>query len=550
MREPSAEPWSAALREPAVTGQRLVRAASTPEEEVTLELLRASIEKLAPRIDSSSIDRQGKIPDAVVEAARQAGLFALTIDEAHGGLGLSLKATTDVIERMARVDRSVAVMLGLHSGLGTRGLIRYGSAEQKARWLPRLAAGEDIASFAATEAGAGSDLMAVETCGVKVPGGLRVNGRKCYVTNGGFAGLYTILARTPDSGGPRAQSLLCIPRSSPGVQIGPEEDKLGIRGSSTITLDLEDVFVPDDAVLGEPGHGSDHCNHVLAWGRSLMSAGCLGIARAALTLSLGHVTTRRQFGRTLSAFPLVQAQCADMAAQIYAMESLVRLATDAESDPQRLELLSILAKVLCSEGAFLVADRSIQLHGALGFLESTGAPRLLRDCRITRIFEGANDVLLVRTGAALLASGKTDLPAALAPRIAPSLRDAAAACDALLQERQITIDAIRKGHGLSVMRKQAVLWALGQAEVCTGAAVASLLRGGADTDATNLALAEHAACMFTQQAGEQLAAAREPRNETRMQRAQALSDLLYAPYAPRTPSQNPRSRTRSQESPA
>lgn len=526
--------FGATLVDPIGMGASLARPTGAASEQETLALLRSSIAKLATRIDSRAIDRDSRIPEAVIDEARGAGLFALTIPEVHGGLGLSLHATCAVIDELARIDRSVAVMIGLHAGLGTAGLCSYGSEEQQARLLPRLAQGEPIASFAATEADAGSDLMAIGTTGVKAPGGLRVRGSKCYVTNGAFAGLYTLLVRTPDHGGARAQSLLCIPRGTPGFSVGAEEDKMGIRGSSAVTLELDDVLVPERDVIGTPGKGSDYANHVLSWGRTLMSAGCLGTARAALSLTLAHVTTRRQFGRTLSSFPLVQSDCAAMAARIYAMEALIRLAAQAEHDVPRLEMLSALAKVYSSETAFWVCDRAIQLHGALGYLETTGVPRLLRDNRITRIFEGANDVLLLRTGALVLAAPAGDKTASLPPRLSFRLGERARACDTLLEERASTIELLRARHGLSIMKKQALLWALGQAEMYVGAAVAALLRGSAETSASERALSDHAVSMLIAEASAQLSAARDPNTEAKSERSREVAELLFSPFGART----------------
>jgi alkylation response protein AidB-like acyl-CoA dehydrogenase len=163
----------------------------------------------------------------------------------------------------------------------------------RARYLPALAEGERVAAFAATEAAAGSDHTAVRTAGVLSGEGLELSGEKSYVTNGGFAGLFTVLARTPGLGGTRAFSLVVVPREAPGVEVGPEEVKLGIRGSSTVTVRFEGVYVPMENVLGELGRGMDQAHRCLAWGRTLLSAGCVGTATAALDASRSHVLTRR-----------------------------------------------------------------------------------------------------------------------------------------------------------------------------------------------------------------------------------------------------------------
>ena len=215
---------------------------------------------LAAAVDGFAIDRDGRIPPSVREGIARLGLFGMTLPEAYGGAGLSLGAACRVVAELARVDRSVAIMVGLHAGLGTRGLVELGSPALRARWLPRLASGDCIASFAATEAGAGSALTAIATKGRVVDGGLRIDGEKSYVTNGGFAGLFTVLVRTPGLGGERAQSLVCVPAGTRGLGIGAEETKLGIRGSSTVTVSFDDVRVPLDHVLGSPGDGMQQAN--------------------------------------------------------------------------------------------------------------------------------------------------------------------------------------------------------------------------------------------------------------------------------------------------
>lgn len=344
------------------------------EAEILEGLLPQVVRFLASEVDGYAIDRDGAIPPAVRAGIAALGLFGMTIPEAFGGAGLSLGAACRVVAEIARVDRSVAIMVGLHAGLGTRGLVELGTPVLRARWLPRLASGDAIASFAATEAGAGSALTGIRTTGRVVGGHLHLDGEKSYVTNGGFAGLFTVLVRTPGLGGDRAQSIVCVPADTPGVRIGPEEKKLGIRGSSTVTVSFEDVRVPLDHVLGIPGDGMRQVDGLLAWGRTLMSAGCVGAARGAMDATVAHVRERRQFGGVIGDFAATRAHVAWMAARTYAMDSLVRSVGDTQAAAGAIGLDSTIAKVFCSEGAFDVCDRAVQLHGALGFLEETGVP--------------------------------------------------------------------------------------------------------------------------------------------------------------------------------
>jgi alkylation response protein AidB-like acyl-CoA dehydrogenase len=451
----------------------LVQAA---ESEV-IELLLPEVARfLAAEVHGAVIDRTGEIPASVRQGAARLGLFGMTIPASHGGAGLSLGSTGRVVSEIARVDRSVAIMIGLHAGLGTRGLVEYGSPALRARWLPRLASGECIASFAATEAGAGSDLMAIRTMGRVTDRGLRIDGEKSYVTNGGFAGLFTLLVRTPGLGGARAHSLVCVPAGTPGVQIGREEDKLGIRGSSTVTVSFDGAVVPMDHILGVPGKGLQDVYELLTWGRTLMSAGCVGTARAALDATLGHVTTRRQFGRPVADFGATRAHVAWMAARVRTMESLVASVSAAHAAGASIEIDSAIAKVFCSDSAFEVCDRALQLHGALGFLEETGVARMLRDCRITRIFEGANDVLLVRIGAAMLS-----VPPLREIACEPELREIADRVESLDRTLRHEAGALAERLGVEAIRHQVALQRIARAQICVRAAGAVLERAsGAD----------------------------------------------------------------------
>jgi alkylation response protein AidB-like acyl-CoA dehydrogenase len=428
-------------------------------------------------VNGDAIDRDACIPKRVRDAAGQLGLFGMTIPADFGGGDLPLAATCRVVAEIARVDRSVAIMIGLHAGLGTRGLVERGAPDLQRTWLPRLASGDCIASFAATEAGAGSDLHAIRTTGEAAGDALRIDGEKTYVTNGGFAGLFTALVRTPGIGGERGCSLVCIPADTPGVSIGKEERKLGIRGSSTVTVRFERAMVPRDHVLGEPGRGMELVHELLTWGRTLMSAGCVGTAQGALDAAIEHAKTRRQFGRPIGEFVATRAHLAWMAARVHAMRAFVLDTAEAHARGEPIDRPSAIAKVFASESAFEVCDRALQLHGALGFVEGTGIARTMRDCRITRIFEGANDVLLVRIGAARLAARRESEPLAA---------DAPAIVAELARRFTAAVDDARARYGALAIRRQLVLQRIALAEIALRVAEATARRGADD------AVAEHA----------------------------------------------------------
>ena len=386
-----------------------------------------------------------------------------------------------VVTALARHDRSVATTVGLHLGLGTRGLVAYGSNALKDTWLPDLAAGRRIAAFATTEAGAGSDLAAIRTRAMPVGGMLEIDGEKIFVTNGAIAGVYTITASTPGLGGARkGHSLVLVSREDAGVSPGPEEDKLGLRGSSTTTLHFDAVRVANERVIGVAGEGMTQLGHVLAWGRTVLAAGCVGSTNAAIEAAVAYVGQRRQFGRTLDSFEVVREQIAEMAAVRFAMEALVRSAASGE----HLLPWSIAAKVFCSEGGWEIADTAIQLHGGVGYIEETGLALLLRDARVTRIFEGANDVLRVHLGMI----EATTPPERRPLRGVSPLGRVADAFHAGVEDIRTYLGG---RYGIRLAREQRLLHRLGQLAVLRDACDAVVVRAAAETNPASTDLASH-----------------------------------------------------------
>ena len=427
-------------------------------------------------LDAAAIDEAADIPAEVIAMAARQGLFGLTVPEEHGGLGMGLGEACAVVAELARWDRSVATTVGLHLGLGTRALVELSAPALRERWLPRIAEGEVVAAFCATEPAAGSDLTRVQTTARVEGDELVIDGEKSFVTNGGFAGIFTVLARTPGLGGTRATSLLCVPRDTAGISYGPEEHKLGIRGSSTVTVRFDGARIPMDHVLGEPGKGLDAAHRSLEWGRTIMSAGCIGTARAALDATLLQVQARKQFGRALVKLGGVQEQVARMASLLFAMEATVEHVGDVEREGGELGLPASVAKVLCSEGAFEICDRAIQLHGGLGFIEETGVALLARDCRVTRIFEGTNDVLLIHLGTALVATSEGLPGARIHGEVEAWLSDASEVWAEAAERFSTTATQLRKEHGISIVRRPLMLTRLARAHVCLSAASAAISR--------------------------------------------------------------------------
>ena len=455
--------------------------APDPEEADIVASLLESIDRLGKGIDARKIDEEHHVPADLLGELAELGMMGLSLPVEHGGYGLSLWATGTAVARLAVYDRSVATTVGLHLGLGTRGLVRFGSPEQQARWLPELSTGRKLAAFAATEPDAGSDLGAVRTRVVPVPasdggdggdgdGGdgerLQVDGSKIYVTNGGLATTFTILASSPGLGGARrGQSVLLLEKRDPGMVVGAEEIKLGLRGSSTTTLSIDSVRVGHDRILGQPGQGSQHVAHILAWGRTAMAFGCCGTGRAAIDAALRHTAQREQFGRPLRELPVVAAQLDLAEAQLFAMEATVRWASWEDAT---LETRSLAAKVFNSEGSWELADLAVQLHGGSGFIEETGVALLLRDARITRIFEGANDVLRIHMGL---------LQAMDFPRTPlGSISELGVQADALAQQVQDRARLLKERLGARLGGAHTLLHLLGSMAVLTASCDAATLR--------------------------------------------------------------------------
>jgi alkylation response protein AidB-like acyl-CoA dehydrogenase len=421
-------------------------AVATPD---VLGPLLESVRRFAAReLSPLALDRAGQIPPHVLEGLRELGLFGLTLPASHGGASLGLPEASAVVAALAEVDRSVAVTLGLHLGLGTRGLVAYGSAPLRERLLPLLASGARIAAFATTEPGAGSDLSQLATQLRPDGAGFRVSGQKAFVTNGGLCGVLTVAAQRE-----RSLALVVLEPGQPGITIGPEEKKLGLRASSTTPIFLDDVAVGAEAVLSG-AEGAEQLAHILCWGRLLMSAGCVGAARAAQKRAIEYAGTRRQFRKPLTAQEVVRWRLSQMAARLYGMHCLVLDAAHAKSEAA-LVSLSTSAKLFCSEGAFSICDAALQLHGGAGYLEDTGLALMLRDVRVTRIFEGANDVLWTHRGALFATQ-----PVELVPG-----RSFAAAC-AL---REVLVNE----EGLRLLGKKEALHRLGVAAMWADAACAA-----------------------------------------------------------------------------
>ncbi len=351
----------------------------------------------ATSVDSAKIDRDHEIPAAVMEGLKALGLFGLQIPTEHDGIGLSATAFARVMQEVSGLDPSIAVTLGAHQSIGLKGILLFGTEEQKRKYLPKLATGEHTAAFALTEPGAGSDAAAIKTRAELSADGKSyvLNGGKIWITNGGFADVFTVFARTSAlQEGAKPKITAFIVERSMGVKSGPNEHKLGIRGSSTTEIFLDDVRVPAGNVLGEVGRGFKVAMEVLNSGRLGLASGCVGLCSRLLKMALERVQERRAFGRNIGEFGLIKDKIAMMLAETYALESMTYLTAgivDGKLADYSLE--SAICKIMGSETLWRVVNESLQIAAGIGYMQDYPFERLLRDARINMIFEGTNEIL-------------------------------------------------------------------------------------------------------------------------------------------------------------
>ncbi|PJI90458.1 acyl-CoA dehydrogenase [Sphingomonas koreensis] len=340
----------------------------------------------------SEVEAADAIPDTIVEEMKALGLFGLSIAEEFGGLGLTMLEECRVAIEMGRTTPAFRSTFGTNVGIGSQGLVMAGTSEQKAAWLPRIASGEIITSFALTEPDVGSDSGAVKARAVRDGDVYRLSGTKRFITNADKASLFTVMARTGDEPGARGVSAFLVPRDLPGISIGEPEKKMGQKGAKVADVIFDDVPVPAANRLGEEGEGFKIAMRVLDRGRLHISAVSVGVAERLIADCVAYASERKQFGKPIAEHQLIQAMLADSKTECLAARALVLETAAAKDAGKDVVMESAAAKLFATEMVGRVADRAVQILGGAGYIEDYGIERLYRDVRLFRIYEGTSQI--------------------------------------------------------------------------------------------------------------------------------------------------------------
>ncbi|WP_454765725.1 acyl-CoA dehydrogenase family protein [Cupriavidus campinensis] len=367
----------------------------------SFSLLRASVqrfidERLKPAEDT--LEELDDVPAEIVSDMKEMGLFGISIPENYGGIGLSMSQECDVVYDLGHTALAFRSVFGTNVGIGSQGILMDGTEAQKQEYLPRIASGELIISFALTEPNAGSDAASLQTRAELDGDHYVINGTKRFITNAPRAGAFTLMART---GGPGASGIssFIVPAGTPGISLGKPDKKMGQRGTKTCDVVLENVRVPAANIIGGvPGVGFKTAMKVLDRGRLHVSALACGMAHRLITDAVAYAKERKQFGHPIGDFQLIQGMLADSQAELYAGLSMVRDCAQrydakpaGKSDPE-VSMLASCTKMFCTEMVGRVADRAVQIHGGAGYIAEYKAERFYRDVRLLRLYEGTTQI--------------------------------------------------------------------------------------------------------------------------------------------------------------
>jgi alkylation response protein AidB-like acyl-CoA dehydrogenase len=361
------------------------------EQQAIREVARDFARKVvAPRVDE--IDRSGVFPGDLVRKAAELDLMGIVIPEEYGGVGLDHISFALFVEEVAAVSGALAVILDVHTSVGSEPILHFGTEEQKSLYLPKLASGELLGAFALSESEAGSDAASLKTTAVRRSSGWVLNGTKTFITNMGVADLYIVMARSNDHPGARGVSAFLVEKETAGVRFGEPMHKMGLHGSPTGEVILEDVCVPEENLLGADGDGFLVAMKALDSGRIGISSQAVGLARGALDLAVDYVKGRSQFGQPLARFEGIQFMVADMATAIDAARLMTWQAASACDRGEPFTKLASMAKLMATDTAMWVTTDAVQLFGGYGYIKEFPVERFMRDAKATQIYEGTNQI--------------------------------------------------------------------------------------------------------------------------------------------------------------
>jgi len=351
---------------------------------------------------AAELDKKGEYPTKTLEKMAKLGLLGIIIPQQYGGAGLDTISYVTVVEEISRKCASTGVITSVHNSLVAWPIMKYGSEEQKKKYLPILAKGEKIGAFAGTEPNAGSDLGAMKTTAVLKGHHYEINGDKTFITSGPMAGIIIVFAVTDKNAGTKGLSAFIIENTFKGYKVGSIFDKLGINASQTSELLFENMEVPKENLLGKEGDGFKIALSTLDGGRIGIAAQAVGIAQAALDESIAYSKQREQFGKPIAKFQAIQWMIADMATRIEAARFLVYNAAYTKDKGERFSKEAAMAKLFASETAMEAVIKAVQIHGGYGYTKEYTVERLFRDAKITEIYEGTSEVQRMVISANLL----------------------------------------------------------------------------------------------------------------------------------------------------
>ncbi len=341
----------------------------------------------------AKVAEDDRVPDSVIAQMRELGLFGLSIPVEYGGLGLTMEEEVLVAMELGHTSPAFRSVIGTNVGIGSQGVVMFGTDAQKKEWLPKLASGEVVASFALTEPGAGSDAASVRTTAIRDGDHYIVNGTKRFITNANRAGMFTLMARSnPDRKGAGGISAFIVPANTPGVSVGKPEKKMGQQGAHICDVNFDNARVPASLRLGAEGEGFKVAMQVLDRGRLHISGVCVGVAERLITESVNYAREREQFGQKIAEFQLIQGMLADCQTETYAAKCMVLDAACKRDAGKSVTMEAACSKYFASEMVGRVADKAVQIFGGAGYVADYGIERFYRDVRIFRLYEGTSQI--------------------------------------------------------------------------------------------------------------------------------------------------------------